>query len=147
MRVAASVPRSDIFGNVHLIVGNGHLGAPLQFVLEPSVGNSQIEVARDFEGRVCPEEDFPVVVDGLEDRGEVDVELGEIFEAERVEEDLDFLAFGVGDDLSGDVDAVGLVEDVEAEVVGQPGKPDLFHGRQAHLDDLFDFSAGDLRLR
>ena len=93
-------------------MGNCHLGAPFQFVLEPSVGDSQIEIACDFEGRVGPEEDFPMVVDWLEDGCEVDIELWEIFEAHGVEEDFYFLSFGVGEDLSGDVDSVGLIVDI-----------------------------------
>lgn len=57
----------------------------------------------------------------------VDVQLRKVLEAERVKENLHLLSFGVSDDLAGDIDTVGLIKNIEAEVVGKPGVPDLFH--------------------
>lgn len=80
MRVAAGVEGADVLGDVHLVHCDHHLRAPLQFVLEPGVGHSQVEVAGDFDRWVGPQEDLPMVVHGLEDWREVDVELREILE-------------------------------------------------------------------
>ena len=144
MRVAASIEGTDLFGDVHLVDGNDHLGRPLGLIFEPSVGHSQVKIASYFDGRISPEEDFPVIIDGFKDWGEVDVQLREILKAHGVEEDFYFLCLRVGDHLAGDVDSVRLVEDIESDMVGEVGVSDLLERGESDLDDVLDLSAGYL---
>ena len=87
-----------------------------------------------------------MVIDCLEHGGEVDVQLRKILKAHGVEENFHFLSLGVGDDLTGHVDTVGLIEDIVSHVVGEIGVSDLFERAESDLDDVLDFSAGDLHL-
>lgn len=144
MGVAASIEGTDILRNVHLVDCNHHLSRPLSLVLEPSVGHSEVQIASHLDRRISPQEDLPVVVDSLKNRGEVDVQLREILEAHRVEKDLHLLALGIGHHLPGNVDAVGLVEDVETHMVGKVGIPDLLVGTETNLNNMFGLLSGDL---
>ena len=128
-----------------MVSSDGLFSGPLELVLEPSVGDAQIKISGDFDWRIGPEENFPVVVDSFQDWGESNVEQGHVFEAEGIPEDFDFLSFGVGDDLSGKVDLIGHIEDVEPEIVGEVGIIYLLEGGQSKFDDVFDFFSGDLQ--
>lgn len=77
-------------------------------------------------------------------RCKVNVQLRKILKAEGIKEDLNFLTFGVSDHLTSDVDTVGLVEDIEAEMVCKPGISDLFHGSETQLNDVLDLFTADL---
>jgi hypothetical protein len=75
MRVSACIEGSDVLRDVHLIMSYCHLCAPLEFILEPGIWNSQIEITCDFDWRVSPEEDLPMIINCFKDRCEVDVDL------------------------------------------------------------------------
>lgn len=144
MRIAASVKGTNIFRNVHLVDSNHHLSRPLSLILKPSIRHTEVQISSHFQRRISPQEDFPVVVHSLKNRGEVDIQLRKVLKAHRVEKDLHFLSLGVSDHLSGNVDAIGLIEDVKTEMIGKISVSDLFVGAESALDDMFDLFASDL---
>jgi hypothetical protein len=92
---AVGVPRgrerSHIFRQWELVFDADHFARPYKggslafkitflFVLEPGVGNTEIKLACDLDHGVCPEEDFPVVVDTLLDWREPDIQQREVLE-------------------------------------------------------------------
>lgn len=85
-----------------------------------------------------------MVVHIFEDGCESDTQERHIFPCHAVPHDLHLLSFGVGDDLSGHVNLVRHVEDVQAKVVSEVGVVKLFIGSQTKFDDVFDFLPGDL---
>jgi hypothetical protein len=85
-----------------------------------------------------------MVVHRLKNRGKVNVKLRQIFKAHGIEENLNLLTLGIGDNLTGNVDTVGLIEDVKAEVVSEIGISDLLKRAQSDFDDVLNFSASNL---
>ena len=147
MRIAASVEGSNVLRNVHLVTCHCHLSTPLLLILKPGIGDSQVEISSDFEGRISPEEDFPMVVDSLKDRCEVNVDLRHIFKGLRIMEDFNFLSLGVGDNLPAYIDSVGLIEDIDSHVVGEVGIPDLLHRSESNSDDMLGFLSCQLSIK
>ena len=61
-------------------------------------------------------------------------------------EDLNFLSFGVGDNLPAHIDSVRLIEDVDAHVIGQVGISDLLHRCESNRDYMFRLFSGHLSI-
>lgn len=92
-----------------------------------------------------------MVVYVLHDGGETDIQHGEILEGLRVPVNLDFFALGVCNNLSGNVDLVGHVENIQTDVVSDVGKVNFLVRVQTKpvesrlLGDPLGFFTGDSR--
>ena len=84
-----------------------------------------------------------MVIDRLLDRGESHIQQWQVLRCLAVEEDFNFLSFRIGNDLPCYEDVVWRVEDVQAHVVDEVGKVDLFIGRESEGGDVLGFLSRD----
>ena len=144
MWVAACIKRTDVFRDVRLIQSNHHLCTPFSLILKPCIWHSQIEISCHFNGRVSPKENLPMIINCFKDWGKVDIQNWQIFETHRVPENLNFLSFWVGHNLSGYVDTIRCIKYIVTHMISQIGISDLFVGSKTHLYDMFDFFTSNL---
>lgn len=113
-----------------MILNNITFIPPFMFIFEPRNWDVQIEIGVGFDGRVTPEENFPVVISKFHNGCKSDIQHSQIFVGLSVPHNFDFFSFTISDYLTSDKDLVGQVKYVESDVVGNISVIDLLLGSQ-----------------
>lgn len=142
--IPGCVKRPNVFRNVDLILGNDHFSGEFLLVLKPGIWHSQIEITGNFNCRVCPQKDLPMIVHGLQNGRKSNVQHAHILPTERVPKNFHFLPFRIGHNLTGDVHLIGVVENIKAQVVGNVSEIDLLKGGKPELHNVLNLFSSDL---
>lgn len=144
--ITRSIERSDVFGDIHLVLSNHHLSRELLLILEPGVGDTQIKIASYFNSRVSPQKDLPMIIHWLKNWSETNVQHTHVFPAERIPEYLNFLSFRIGNNLSSNINLVGSIEDIKSEIVGKISEVNLLQGWKTKLNNMLNFLPCNLNI-
>lgn len=134
VRVLLCWERSGVLWDVHLIVRHHVVDTVVHLVLEEGVGHTQVVVWLHSDGQLTGDW-IPRVLVHLPNWCITESHLGQLIVGGSRPQDLDLFALGIGDDLSGKVCLVTLVEDIESIVDDQVGEVDLLLRGESELLD------------
>mmetsp|Transcript_21722 Transcript_21722/g.20823 ORF Transcript_21722/g.20823 Transcript_21722/m.20823 type:complete len:205 (-) Transcript_21722:182-796(-) len=144
MRVLLRWERSLIFRNVDLILSHQVVDPRVHLILEPTVRDSQVIVWVDSDGQFSWN-GIPRVLMHLPNWCIAIDHHGHFIEGGSWPKDLNLLSLGVGNDLSGHISLVGLIEDIQAQVHSQVSIVDFFIGAESKLLDSEGFPSSESR--
>ena len=86
-----------------------------------------------------------MIVHGLQNGRKSNVQHAHILPTERVPKNFHFLPFRIGHNLTGDIHLIGVVENIQTQVVGNVSEIDLLKGGKPELHNVLNLFSSDAR--